>query len=177
MSDDFNRLRDMGFKAIVRVAYNKDEVRPFKEPSKEQILAHVSQLKPLFHTHRDVNDDWVDQGCITNIIQRLGYRLQLVSSSCTDEARPGHVITAGLTVRNLGYAAFYNRRGIELILRNTDTAAEYYANLSDAVDPRFWLPGSDHAVSAALYLPESLPTGTYHLLLHLPRGARAGLPD
>jgi len=345
ISEDFNRLRAMGFKAIVRFAYTKNEVRPFNEPSKNRILSHLAQLKPVLHKHRDVialvqhgfigaygegyytdifsvpgetwsaenwndradvltallkavpsdrmvqvripqqkqkhvhgvaaptssppmhmsqahtdspiarigfhndcflasdtdvgtfvnydtgtagmdttrlrdyaagdsafvvvggetcaeyvpdddcasaggradadlerfhysflnqdwnpnvNDDWAAQGCINDIIRRLGYRVRLVQATCTDEAQPGQVITVGLTIRNDGYAAPFNRRGLELVLRHAGTGAEYLANLTERHDARFWLPGQDHVAATRLKLPDTLPVGEYEILLHLP---------
>jgi hypothetical protein len=51
---DFNAIRAQGDKAIVRFAYNQDQTRPFDEPTKAQILAHIAQLKPLLQTNSDV---------------------------------------------------------------------------------------------------------------------------
>ena len=38
---DFNSIRAQGSKAIVRFAYNRDQTRPFAEPSKARVLAHI----------------------------------------------------------------------------------------------------------------------------------------
>ena len=51
---DFDSIRAQGDKAIVRFAYNQDQTRPFDEPSKAQILAHIEQLKPLLKKNADV---------------------------------------------------------------------------------------------------------------------------
>ena len=51
---DFDSIRAQGDKAIVRFAYNKRRTRPFSEPAKEQILAHIAQLKPLLKKNCDV---------------------------------------------------------------------------------------------------------------------------
>jgi hypothetical protein len=51
---DFDSIRAQGDKAIVRFAYNKDTTRPFSEPTKAQIMAHIAQLKPLLKKNCDV---------------------------------------------------------------------------------------------------------------------------
>ena len=47
MQVDFDTIRAQGCKTVLRIAYNKDQTRPFDEPSKARILAHIAQLKPL----------------------------------------------------------------------------------------------------------------------------------
>jgi hypothetical protein len=51
---DFDSIRAQGCKAVVRFAYNQDQTRPFNEPSKARILAHIAQLKPLLQHNADV---------------------------------------------------------------------------------------------------------------------------
>lgn len=51
---DFNSIRGQGCKAIVRFAYSQKDTRPFDEPTKAQILAHIEQLKPLLQQNADV---------------------------------------------------------------------------------------------------------------------------
>jgi hypothetical protein len=51
---DFDSIRAQGDKAIVRFAYGKNRKRPFSEPTKAQILAHIAQLKPVLKKNCDV---------------------------------------------------------------------------------------------------------------------------
>ena len=51
---DFDSIRAQGCKAVVRFAYNQDQTRPFDEPSKARILAHIEQLKPVLKQNSDV---------------------------------------------------------------------------------------------------------------------------
>jgi hypothetical protein len=51
---DFDSIRAQGDKAIVRFAYNQNTTRPFPEPTKAQILAHIAQLKPMLKKNCDV---------------------------------------------------------------------------------------------------------------------------
>lgn len=127
---------------------------------------HYSYLHQGYNAN--VNDDWVAQGCIEAIKRRLGYRLQLVSSIVRTEGRPGQTFPLTLESQNIGYAAPFNPRGLELVLRHETTGQRFFAELSRDVDPRFWLPGSNHVFTTALELPASMPPGRYELLLHLP---------
>ena len=51
---DFDSIRAQGDKAVVRFAYNQTTTRPFGEPTKARILAHIEQLKPLLKKNSDV---------------------------------------------------------------------------------------------------------------------------
>ena len=129
-------------------------------------LFHYSFLNQGYNAN--VNDDWVMQGCMEDIKRRLGYRLELVSSVFPAEARPGQAIPLRLELRNTGYTAPFNPRGLELVLRNTNSGQRFFAELSRDTDVRWWLPGTNHLVSAQLALPSDFPWGGYELLLHLP---------
>jgi hypothetical protein len=71
-------------------------------------------------------------------------------------------------LRNTGFAAPFNPRGLELVLRHTNSGQNFFAELSRDTDARRWLPGTNHFVAAQLILPLDLPPGSYELLLHLP---------
>ena len=51
---DFDSIRAQGDKVILRFAYNQNQTRPFGEPAKAQILAHIAQLKPLLKKNSDI---------------------------------------------------------------------------------------------------------------------------
>ena len=103
-----------------------------------------------------------------NIKRRLGYRLQLVSGRFRTEAQPGQAIPLTLEFQNVGFAAPFNPRGLELVLRHTVTGQKFFAALSRDTDVRRWLPGTNHVLSAQLSLPVDIPPGDYELLLNLP---------
>ncbi len=115
-----------------------------------------------------VNDNWVQGGCIEYIKRRLGYRLELISGIYRTEAQPGQAIPLTLTFENIGFAAPFNPRGLELILRNAGTGQKFFAALSRDTDVRRWLPGTNYTVNTQLSLPRDVPTGDYELLLNLP---------
>jgi hypothetical protein len=129
-------------------------------------LAHYSFLTQTYNAN--VNNDWVSQGCMESIKRRLGYRLLLISSRCRTAAQPGQAIPLTLEFQNAGFAAPFNPRGLELVLRHTLTGQKFFAELSRDTDARRWLPGTNHLLSAQLALPPDLPAGNYELLLNLP---------
>lgn len=132
----------------------------------DMAFSHYSFLHQSYNAN--VNNDWVTQGCIENIKRRLGYRLQLVSGRFRTEAQPGQAIPLTLEFTNVGFAAPFNPRGLELVLRHTVTGQKFFAALSRDTDARRWLPGTNHVLSAQLSLPVDLPLGGYELLLNLP---------
>ena len=132
----------------------------------DMAFSHYSFLNQGYNAN--VNNGWVSQGCIENIKRQLGYRLQLVSGCFRTEAQPGQAIPLTLEFQNVGYAAPFNPRGLELVLRHTVTGQKFFAALSRDTDSRRWLPGTNHVLSALLSLPGDLPLGGYELLLNLP---------
>ncbi len=132
----------------------------------DMALAHYSFLNQSYNAN--VNDDWVAQGCMETIKLRLGYRLQLVTSRFRTEAQPGQVLPLTLEFQNAGFAAPYNPRGLELVLRHIVSGQKFFAELSRDTDVRWWSPGTNHVLNAQLALPPELPSGSYQVLLNLP---------
>jgi len=125
---------------------------------------HFSYLNSQYNN--DLNNDWVGI-CMDDIKRELGYRLVLTDGTFSDEAQPGQTIDITLNLQNKGYAAPFNPRGVELVLRNTTTAATWLVTTDD--DPRYWLrETSVHTINQTLCIPADMPTGTYDLLLNLP---------
>lgn len=138
---------------------------PLARADSELGRLHYSYLNSQYNN--DVNNDWEAAGCMDQIKRRLGYRLVLESGTYSNSSQPGQVINVSLDVKNVGYAAPFNERRVELILRNTATEEEWFVPLSD--DPRFWLAdGSSHSVNVDICIPQDMPTGSYELFLHLP---------
>ena len=135
----------------------------------DMAFAHYSFLNQSYNAN--VNNDWVVQGCIEEIKLRLGYRLQLVSARFRTEAQPGQALPLTLEFQNAGFAAPYNPRGLELVLRHTVSGQKFFAELSRDTDVRWWSPGTNHVLNTQLALPPDLPTGSYQVLLNLPDAA------
>jgi hypothetical protein len=114
---------------------------------------------------------WRDEGCFPEIEQRLGYSFTLTTpGTFSDQIRPGGDFTFSLQLENKGFAAPFNPRTVELILRHTN-GSTYPFKLPDdrQYDPCFWLPGEIHTISHTIHISPSLPaTGCYELLLNLP---------
>jgi hypothetical protein len=132
----------------------------------DMAFAHYSFLNEDYNV--SVNNQWATQGCMADIKLRLGYRLGLISGVFRTEAQPGQAIPLTLTFTNGGFAAPYNPRGLELVLRNAATGKKFFAALSRDTDARRWLPGTNYVVNAQLSLPVDIPSGDYEMLLNLP---------
>ncbi|MEV4474340.1 DUF4832 domain-containing protein [Nonomuraea sp. NPDC049504] len=135
-------------------------------PTAQDELArfHWSYLNADYHT--GVLESWSTGGCRAAVSRSLGYRLSLVSGTYPGTATRGGRLPVRITVRNDGYAAPVNPRGLELVLRDTATSAVTRIPLS--ADPRKWQAGGTTTVAQTVTLPTSLPAGSYALLLGLP---------
>ncbi len=110
---------------------------------------------------------WQHEGRLEEIERSLGYRLRLLESRLPERGLAGGRLWGSLALRNDGFAAPYNPRCVELILRHTQTEAVHIIPLPD--DPRRWLPDNDrHAVALDVRLPNSLTPGRYQVLLNFP---------
>jgi hypothetical protein len=123
----------------------------------------------------EVNQRWVDEGCMPEVRRRLGYRLELEQVSFNDRVAPGGVLRLALTLKNQGFASPYNERPVYLVL---DGAVRVFTKLS--FDPRTFLPEKGPlALGAFVRIPASLAAGQYRLALWLPdaEGKLQGRPE
>lgn len=125
---------------------------------------HWSYLNTDYHT--GVLSSWSAGGCLPEVTRNLGYRFTLGSGTYPSSATRGGPLPVSITIRNDGWAAPVNPRGLELVLRNTATSAVLRFPLS--ADPRRWQAGGTATVSQTLIVPANLPAGSYALLLNLP---------
>lgn len=123
-----------------------------------------------------VLDGWRSGGCLTAIADRLGYRFRLTEATVSTTAAPGGPLAIRFSVVNDGFAAPYNPRGLEIILRSS-SGALFRLPLATAPDrdhnrnhdPRFWLPDAGEiTISVQAGLPATMPPGEYAVLLNLP---------
>ncbi|GIJ48223.1 hypothetical protein Val02_51090 [Virgisporangium aliadipatigenens] len=112
----------------------------------------------------EVLSSW--SGCIADVRRNLGHRFQLTTGTYPTTA--SGTLAVRFAVRNVGYAAPFNPRGLELVLRNTSTGTVYKRQLS--ADPRRWASGGTSTVDQTVSL-SGVPAGSYRLLLNLPDGA------
>jgi hypothetical protein len=126
--------------------------------SAEMARYHYSYLNIDYH--RGVLASWGDN--LAEAERRLGYRLRLTEGTFTDTVRPGRTFTIDLNLRNDGWAAPYNPREVEIVLRGESKS---YVVPVDA-DPRRWAPGATSELS--IRACAALPPGRYAVLLNLP---------
>lgn len=115
--------------------------------------------------NRDVLNEWDNQGCFDEVELRLGYRFVLNTATITTISKPDGAFNIQLNLANRGYSTPYNPRDVEIILKNTSTAAQYQLKLNE--DPRFWPVGDDFTVEASGGLPANMENGSYRAYLRL----------
>lgn len=131
---------------------------------REMARFHWSYLNSQFH--EEVLKTWQVQGCDVDIERRLGYRISLRHGIFDRSAIAGGPLHLLLTLQNDGWAAPFNPRAVDLILRNRKDGVAHSIPLG--VEPRLWLPGRSIVLRKTVALPVSLPAGDYDLFLHLP---------
>lgn len=126
---------------------------------------HYSYLNTDYN--QEVNNDWQSGGCMEEIKRSLGYRFELSSGSYPSAAQTNAPIDVNISLENVGYAAPFNERLVELILRETTSGEVWIAAMTD--DPRNWQPENGNInFASSPCLPAAMPAGTYELLLNLP---------
>lgn len=134
------------------------------------------QLKAL-HQSTMVNNACIDynfwkrQNWYEGLTKDMGYRISLTSAKASKSVIRGSNLVAKINLINRGYAAPYNPRKLELILRNQTTGVKFVIDITNKIeyvtDPRYWQPGEIN-LNLAVALPTSLAVGNYSLLLNLP---------
>lgn len=124
---------------------------------------HWSYLNVDYHP--DVIGGWAANMCIEDVQKKLGYRLKLTGANLQEASKPGGEVKFNLTLANEGWASPYNKRKVEIVLRNKTTNKEYRLITSD--DPRKWLPSSNIAVNITGGLPANIEEGDYGVFLSL----------
>jgi hypothetical protein len=146
---------------------------PIEFYSCENSLKELSRMRWDLLNHgfnRDILDVWVDQGCMPEVERRLGYRFVLTEGSYSEQARAGGALQFNLEIKNEGFGAPFNPRGLQVILRSPDDPKDIWeVNLPD--DPRFWIGGETVNLSREIGLPKEMK-GYYEVLLNLPDPAK-----
>ena len=113
----------------------------------------------------EVYNGWDTGGCLPEIKQKLGYRFVLEQGTYADMVEPDGSFAIDIRLRNDGWAAPFNLRPVELVLRHVNTGYIHTVPLPGE-DPRFWLAGDTRTLTHTLQAP--MLSGDYELLLHLP---------
>ena len=119
--------------------------------------------------HPDVLASFKAQGCYDDFTRLLGYRFGLEQGTYPDTVAQGSGFALALSLKNLGYAAPFNPRRVEFILRNILSGETWVAGSRQ--DPRFWFKEEEAGTIAFqedLGIPVTMPAGNYELLMHLP---------
>ena len=115
---------------------------------------------------RKVLDKWESDGVMTTIKNKLGYRIQLIKGDYSTKHIPGSDVTVKLTLQNVGFAAMYNPRTLQMVLVSADGRKSYVATLPE--DPRAWKPSKSITFEESIALPVDIAEGMYQLYLYLP---------
>lgn len=126
---------------------------------------HWSYLNAGYHG--TVLGNWRTDGCFTEIEKRLGYRFALTDASFIAEPEAGKRFIAEINVKNVGFAAPANPRGLELIFVSKTDETEKYVVKPDS-DPRYWFAGGEYTIKINYLLPTEMGGKEYDLYLHLP---------
>ena len=125
---------------------------------------HWSYLNNDYNT--EVISRWESGSCLNEIKRRLGYRLSLTDVYHTSRPVAGQSFTVAITIKNSGFAAPMNGRGVELILVDGSGRKTVY-DLSDEVDPRYWFAGGSYTFEKTIKL-EADADGECTMYLNLP---------
>jgi hypothetical protein len=110
--------------------------------------------------------DWQQQGCLSEVRRRLGYRFRLIESKLNQGEILRGMFELEFIVVNDGWASPYNPRKLEIILRHNETHKEYY--FTNKENPRLWQPGTKNTIKVLAKLPPNISPGDYQILLNLP---------
>ena len=114
--------------------------------------------------NRNVHKVWKDGGCWDEIERRLGYRLSFTDVYHSTPAA-GEDLTVALQIKNTGFAAPMNPRGVELVLVDGNGTKTVYT--LDDVDPRYWFAGRTINIEKSIAIPADA-AGACTLYLNLP---------
>jgi hypothetical protein len=121
---------------------------------------------------------WRTNGCLDEINNKLGYRLVLTKGEFTEKPVAGSDFVAKLTIKNVGFAAPFNPRNVEIIFASrTDSTDKYTIKLE--CDPRKWFAGAENNLDVKYTLPNEMKGKEYDVFLNLPdpRATLANRPE
>ena len=126
---------------------------------------HYSFLNSAYNTA--VNNDWQTGGCMSEIKKRLGYRFVMRNGTYPTVAAAGSLVNFTLNFENVGFAAPFNERVLQMVLRHAVTNQEYKLTINGThADVRFWHRGNI-SLEGSFHLPTNMPSGDYELWLHI----------
>ncbi|GLR17591.1 DUF4832 domain-containing protein [Portibacter lacus] len=129
-----------------------------------------SDLRKLHYTYlnadynNQVNNDWVDGGCMDSILLHLGYRIVLKNAKFNPNLSENSLFNFTINLKNVGYASPNKARPVNLILRNQVSGDATAFELD--TDIRTW--HSDITLDGSIDVQSKLSSGAYDCYLHFP---------
>lgn len=125
-------------------------------------LLHYTYLNADYNN--EVNNDWVDGGCMEAIKQNLGYRIILDSALIPSSVSLPEGLSIKMNFTNVGYAAPVSFKPVILVLISEDGTNEYRYELD--TDIRFWHDSIE--IDQSLSLADGIEEGNYDLSIFIP---------
>lgn len=125
---------------------------------------HWSYLNVDYHP--GTISEWRSNKFLNTVSLSLGYRFRLVKATYDKEVTAGDPCNLTVDINNIGWAAPYNPRNVEIVL--TDAEGAVVGTQTINADPRNWFAGETQSIDATFTVPASLPTGAYTVWLSLP---------
>ena len=126
---------------------------------------HWSYLNMDYHP--GTISQWEANSFLQTVRRKLGYRLRLNSGECDAAPEAGKTWNLSLQVENVGWAAPFNPRDVEIVFTPAEGDGTPYVYKVDA-DPRFWFAGTVSELKAEVPLPADMKEGKYVVSLNLP---------
>lgn len=126
---------------------------------------HWSYLNMDYHP--GTISDWAANSFLQTVRRKLGYRLRINQGVCDANAEAGTPWHIRLQVENVGWAAPFNPRDVEIVFQSDNDEEKCLVYKVDA-DPRFWFAGTVNDLDVTVPLPADLEPGKYTVSLNLP---------
>lgn len=129
-----------------------------------------TELRELHYTYlnadynNEVNNDWVDGGCMESIKLNLGYRYVLRNGKFERKLSDDRIFNVELNIDNVGYSTVMKNRPVYLILINSITGVEFRYEIE--TDMRRWETSVN--LNTEITISEELEDGNYDVFLFLP---------
>lgn len=141
----------------------ENDCAPVGHAEKEMAAMHYSYLNAAYNNN--VNNDWDSLGCMKSIQQRLGYRFVLQHAVLPEKIRKGKYFSMQLQLENKGYAAPFNPRPVQLLLRNIKNGKIIALDFKTKIQQ--WFTGKI-ILKQKFLLPAEISKGQYEVLLNFP---------
>jgi hypothetical protein len=146
----------------------QNDCEPAGHAETEMRSMHYSFLNAAYNNN--VNNDWDSMGCMRSIKQKLGYRLVLRNAILPKKIKKGEAFKIEIELENKGYAAPFNPRPVQLVLRNILTSKVILFDFDTEIQK--WFTGKI-SLKQNFSLPADIPTGKYELLINFPDGYKS----